>query len=1074
MHDNRQPRPKRRRLAAALVAVVGAGAIASFGGVVYGRQMVRDRLEAAATAAGLALSVDGIDISPSGRVTIEKLAFARADGSSVVAADRIVAEISPVAAARGSRRPENVVVSGLLVDVRVVDGRPDELLDLYRAVRARKKPSAPAKKRKRPKTSTALRVDGGEIRLHVVGKGAELMPEGLAVKGLQVTFDPDRGVGDVAAVVEGTHTSKLQAKMHPATADKPAWVDARMTPELKIGLPNTNPLARWIDAVVVRGFGYDGVAGPSVNGIELHRGGKKLVEVQRVAPNDSRVLAVRADGITIDLPAGLFGAKAAPPGGPRRMATPKGKSRGKGEGKTRAKRRVRDRRHKRRYRGRKGRRRAHSKSRASAKVKTARKAPAPKPKTRARRSLAERLRDLPAIKGSIGAVTIGTDAPSIAGPLFVDVDNVAVQIGANIASIGTRSASLEVVDPRRGLKQSIRGLTIDGPFADLVFNLETMKRLPFGEKLHRAVADARRGRVARKLAADEEGDAEQADAPPEAAPKRKRRRGPRKAYTLGFIKPIRKAHRELLGVPARLEAVVARLSAVDNLELNVTNGRLGLKDPVAPDAFAGIDKIAVKLTRTLTDGTRGLDASAEPFADAKPLGTLQVDLTTTAKGKLDRLVTKASGGSFARLVAAVGATASVQEDAELGFEATLKRTQAGGVTVDAKLSSKHIGINWWRLAPRPIDDFQFSADVQLRVMPSPDSIAVDMREFKVGDATSKVLFELNDLAPAKATARLLIELPKQDCANVAAAIPKSMLPTIGGIEAEGEIAMTFDMSMPLHLPYKGKLEATLEDSECEVTSFGEIDVTDLAKPFSRPVNESGTILEDQLIGPKSQAWVNLADLQPWVPYAMIATEDAAFYHHRGVRLGLLSRAIKMCLDHGRFVYGGSTITQQLVKNIYLTRDKNLARKFEELLIVWQIERGLLAAKDLDDDDRYVATKDRLLELYINGIEFGPKLYGITRAARAYFDKEPTELSPLEVAFLAANKPCPKCGHKRFTERKWTPWWQERMVSIMSKMRRDEIITDDQFAAEAPYVPRFVGWEGSAQKVAGSRIGGVEE
>jgi membrane peptidoglycan carboxypeptidase len=112
------------------------------------------------------------------------------------------------------------------------------------------------------------------------------------------------------------------------------------------------------------------------------------------------------------------------------------------------------------------------------------------------------------------------------------------------------------------------------------------------------------------------------------------------------------------------------------------------------------------------------------------------------------------------------------------------------------------------------------------------------------------------------------------------------------------------------------------------------------------------------------------------------------------------------------------------------------------------------------------------------IEFGPQIYGIERAAQTYFGKKATALSPLESAFLAANKPCPKCGHKRFESKKWTPWWQSRMVGIMTKMRDNLIIDDAQFVAEAPYVPRFVGWEHLApppdQGPAAEPLGGVEE
>ena len=79
----------------------------------------------------------------------------------------------------------------------------------------------------------------------------------------------------------------------------------------------------------------------------------------------------------------------------------------------------------------------------------------------------------------------------------------------------------------------------------------------------------------------------------------------------------------------------------------------------------------------------------------------------------------------------------------------------------------------------------------------------------------------------------------------------------------------------------------------------------------------------------------LAELKPWTPWAMIATEDGRFYKHRGIAPGLVLRAIRLDLDYGRFVYGGSTITQQLARNLFLTPTQSVRRKVQELILaVW--------------------------------------------------------------------------------------------------------------------------------------------
>ena len=111
--------------------------------------------------------------------------------------------------------------------------------------------------------------------------------------------------------------------------------------------------------------------------------------------------------------------------------------------------------------------------------------------------------------------------------------------------------------------------------------------------------------------------------------------------------------------------------------------------------------------------------------------------------------------------------------------------------------------------------------------------------------------------------------------------------------------------------------------------------------------------------------------------------------------GLIQRAVRLDITHGRYVYGGSTITQQLVKNLLLDRRKTLLRKFHELLLADRIHQQV--------------SKDRTLELYLNVIEFGPQVFGIGHAARYYFQKPPSDLSIHEAIFLAMLKPSPSLG-----------------------------------------------------------------
>ena len=111
----------------------------------------------------------------------------------------------------------------------------------------------------------------------------------------------------------------------------------------------------------------------------------------------------------------------------------------------------------------------------------------------------------------------------------------------------------------------------------------------------------------------------------------------------------------------------------------------------------------------------------------------------------------------------------------------------------------------------------------------------------------------------------------------------------------------------------------------------------------------------------------------------MTTEDNGFFKHRGWVSSEFKSALRRNLQRGGFRLGASSITMQMVKNVLLTREKTLSRKLQELFLVWYLEQNL--------------PKERILELYFNAIEFGPRIYGIGAATRHYFGKKPADLTP---------------------------------------------------------------------------------
>ncbi len=153
-----------------------------------------------------------------------------------------------------------------------------------------------------------------------------------------------------------------------------------------------------------------------------------------------------------------------------------------------------------------------------------------------------------------------------------------------------------------------------------------------------------------------------------------------------------------------------------------------------------------------------------------------------------------------------------------------------------------------------------------------------------------------------------------------------------------------------------------------------------------------------LRGGRQQVWVSYAVVSEHLKKAILISEDAAFFSHKGIDVNELKAALKKDWETWSFSRGGSTITMQLAKNLYLNPSKNPLRKLREMVIAQQLERTL--------------SKQRIFELYLNIVEWGRNVYGAEAAARYYFAKSAADLDPLEAATLAAMLPNPRNSKER--------------------------------------------------------------
>jgi hypothetical protein len=193
------------------------------------------------------------------------------------------------------------------------------------------------------------------------------------------------------------------------------------------------------------------------------------------------------------------------------------------------------------------------------------------------------------------------------------------------------------------------------------------------------------------------------------------------------------------------------------------------------------------------------------------------------------------------------------------------------------------------------------------------------------------------------------------------------------------------------------------------------------------------------LSPASPDFIALRDAPPLFVRTLLLSEDAGFYGHRGIDLRELPAALLTNWSRGGAARGASTITQQLAKNLFLSRDKQIGRKLQELAITFLLESAL--------------GKNRILEIYLNIIEWGPDLRGLRPAARRYFGREPQALTPAEMAFLVAIIPGPIKYQSSFAHGTPGPGLRSLIDALLAKLRAVDAIGEEEYrqALDEPIV-----------------------
>jgi len=207
---------------------------------------------------------------------------------------------------------------------------------------------------------------------------------------------------------------------------------------------------------------------------------------------------------------------------------------------------------------------------------------------------------------------------------------------------------------------------------------------------------------------------------------------------------------------------------------------------------------------------------------------------------------------------------------------------------------------------------------------------------------------------------------------------------------------------------------------------------------STEVLDRNGIVLTHLLADEFRIWAPLSKISPNLQMAVIAAEDDTFFQHEGINYKAAWEALKEDLKKKRYARGGSTITQQLVKNVFLTREKTITRKLKEFILARRVEE--------------ILPKRRILELYLNEVSWGPGVYGAEAAARYYFDRHASELTVPESAMLAAMLSNPG----RFDPADHRRRLKHRQELILDLMRVDRLLTPEEYeqALGQPVVFRY--------------------
>ena len=297
-----------------------------------------------------------------------------------------------------------------------------------------------------------------------------------------------------------------------------------------------------------------------------------------------------------------------------------------------------------------------------------------------------------------------------------------------------------------------------------------------------------------------------------------------------------------------------------------------------------------------------------------------------------------------------------------------------------------------------------AASMDARVFVGENYVGIDSASVvRVGRAEARPFLKYT-LSPHRVYEAALHTDP-QEAQHFFDAFPQGLFGSLDGVRVSGKLKYDLSLHLDSSQPDSVRFDATLTPYDFRILRFGGVDLAKMNKPFEHEIYEKGQLVRKFIVplteGPENPDFVSLSNISPNIRNAVLTAEDYNFFTHKGFNEKAFRVSIATNFKTRKFKRGASTISMQLVKNVFLNRNKTLSRKVEEILIVWLIENQRLVSKE------------RMYEVYLNIIEWGRDIYGIGEAARYYFAKHPSQLDIGESIFLAYVVPSPKRALNHF-------------------------------------------------------------